>query len=56
MSEKIFIKPCSGLKVLKPDMTELSANGEYVEATVYWHRRMHDKEVQISKPLKKESK
>ncbi len=52
MSEKIFIKPSNGLKVLKPNMTELNPNGEYVEASTYWRRRLQDKEVEISKPSK----
>lgn len=52
---KIFVKPAKdGLKVYKPDLTVLSANGEAVEDNIYWRRRQRDNEVVIeSKPAKK---
>lgn len=53
---KIFVKPAKdGLKVYKPDMSVLSAQGEVVEDEIYWHRRKKDNEVVIEtpKPAKK---
>nr|DAR83660.1 MAG TPA: Protein of unknown function (DUF2635) [Caudoviricetes sp.] len=53
---KIFVKPAKdGLKVRKPDMTVLSAQGEAVEDNIYWRRRQRDNEVVIEpvKPVKK---
>lgn len=53
---KIFVKPAKdGLKVYKPDMSVLSAQGEAVEDNIYWRRRQRDNEVVIEsvKPAKK---
>ncbi|MBS4773430.1 MAG: DUF2635 domain-containing protein [Proteobacteria bacterium] len=53
---KIFVKPAKDdLKVYKPDMTVLSANGEPVEDNIYWRRRQRDNEIVIEsvKPAKK---
>lgn len=48
---KIFVKPAKdGLKVRKPDMTVLSAQGEAVEDNIYWRRRQRDNEVIITAP------
>ena len=48
---KIFVKPAKdGLKVFKPDMSVLSAQGETVEDVIYWHRRQRDNEVVIETP------
>nr|DAP82335.1 MAG TPA: Protein of unknown function (DUF2635) [Caudoviricetes sp.] len=46
---KIFVKPAKdSLKVRKPDMTVLSAQGEAVEDNIYWRRRQRDNEVIIT--------
>lgn len=50
-----FLKPANEkLKVRKPDTGEyLSAEGEHVELTSYWRRRMKDGDVIDIKPARK---
>lgn len=50
--EMITIKPAKdGVNVLKPDGTHLAAEGEPVQRTAYWVRRLSDGDVAIVKPL-----
>lgn len=52
--DKIFVKPKrKELIVMKPNGQRLKAEGEYVEAQVYWQRRINDKEVEVANPKKK---
>lgn len=39
------VKPRAGAKVIKPDGTLLNPNGEEVEKTTYWVRRLRDGDV-----------
>ncbi len=39
------VKPRAGAKVMKPDGTLLNPNGEEVEKTTYWVRRLRDGDV-----------
>lgn len=48
----LFIKPAPGLKVRKPDGGELKPDGEQVEPSSYWLRRLADGDVVESKPVK----
>lgn len=51
MDNKIFVKPKKKeLIVLKPDGVRLKAEGEYVNAEVYWQRRINAKEVEVVTP------
>jgi len=42
---KEFLKPRQGFKVAKPEGGFLAADGESVELTPYWHRRLRDGDV-----------
>lgn len=43
---KIFIKPKGDMKVVKPETAlHLKAEGEYVEQSTYWLRRISDGDV-----------
>ncbi len=55
---RIFIKPISGVMVKNPDNNDeyLSQDGEEVENTTYWQRRMIDGDVEIVKPPKSNTK
>ena len=49
--EMITIKPAkAGVNVLKPNGEHLAAEGETVQRTSYWVRRLSDKDVEIVKP------
>lgn len=39
------VKPRAGAKVMKQDGTLLNPNGEEVEKTIYWVRRLRDGDV-----------
>lgn len=39
------VKPRAGAKVMKQDGTLLNPNGEEVEKTIYWVRRLRDSDV-----------
>lgn len=39
------VKPRTGAKVMKQDGTLLNPNGEEVEKTIYWVRRLRDGDV-----------
>lgn len=56
--DKILIKPKKKeLMIFKPDGTRLKAEGELVEASTFWHRRLKDNEVEVIKtPLKTSNK
>lgn len=45
MSEKKFLKPADGRKVRRPDGPHMRADGELVEMTTYWRRRLRAGEV-----------
>lgn len=40
MSELRFLRPADGVKVRHPNGRHLSAEGEQVEITAYWRRRI----------------
>lgn len=55
--DKILIKPAKKeLMIFKPDGPRLKAEGELVDATIFWHRRLRDKEVEIIKNPKTKEK
>lgn len=53
----MFLKPAEGLRVLRSDTrVPLAAEGEEVEMTEYWHRRLRDGDVvQAEAPVAAES-
>ena len=55
---KIFIKPKEGLKVVKPETAQhLKAEGEHVEQSTYWLKRIAEGDVTLieEKEQKQES-
>lgn len=57
MKDLIFVKPRKKEFIIyKPDNSRLKAEGETVEADVYWHRREKDKEVEITPHSTKKGK
>lgn len=55
MTDKIFVKPYQkDTIVANPDNkgNPLSHDGEHVESTKYWRRRLKDGDVVITKPAK----
>lgn len=55
--DKIFIKPKKKeLMIFKPDGSRLAAEGELVEASTFWHRRLKDNEVEVIKTPKLNNK
>jgi hypothetical protein len=47
---RIFIRPKPGLIVLGPDGQALPAEGAFVEADSFWHRRLAKGEVAKDEP------
>lgn len=45
MSDEKKLKPAPGCNVRKPDRSHLAADGEAVEMSSYWHRRIADGDV-----------
>lgn len=45
----MFVKPAAGLNVPDPERGGLlAAEGREVEPTTYWHKRIQDKDVEVS--------
>lgn len=45
----MFVKPAAGLNVPDPERGGLlAAEGREVEPTTYWHKRIQDKDVDVS--------
>ena len=51
---KIFIKPIDGLKVKTPEGGYIKDDGQYVESSVYWRRRIRFGEVELAKEKKQD--
>lgn len=47
MSEQIYVKPATGLKVRRPEKNHahLPAEGDFVPKNAYWVRRLNDGDV-----------
>lgn len=50
--ETARLRPAPGRRVCKPDGTPLAAEGEVVEITSFWRRRLADQDVLQSKGKK----
>ena len=47
----MFVKPAAGLTIRDPDLGGyLPATGRDVPNTEYWHRRLFDRDVEITTP------
>lgn len=52
---KIHVKPKQGLKVVRPDTKQaLKPEGEFVESSPYWTRRLKDGDIELVQEMKKQ--